>query len=245
VLNTTPVGAIANFTGGLAAAGNGPGAVGGFSNTNRPTFSGSAPPFAVVQLYAQPIAIDATLPLGQAVVSGTGQWTLATGPLADGIYDVTAVVTPAGGYPGPAVPLTVNNGQVVIDSTGPRLVSVTPLGAAGAVLVTVQAGFSGMNELSLLNPASYTFIGPRGMRVQPAAVTPLLAGAEGTGTQTVVLLPTANARLRRQLTALMIAGGGITDMAGNPLPAGSYGLSAAAVRARRTIVKLPAPRARR
>ncbi len=228
VLNSNPVGAIANFTGTLAGAGNGPNAAGGFSNTNRPTFAGSAPPFAVVQLFAQRIDIDAVLPLGQAVASGTGQWTLPTGPLADGIYDVTAVVTPAGGYPGPAVPLTANNGQVVIDSTGPRLVAITPFGATGPVLVTLQAGFSGLNELSLLDPANYTFVGPRGLKIHPIAVTPLPAGSQPAGTQAVILVPSANPRLRRQITALSITGAGITDMAGNPLQDGSYRLSAAA-----------------
>ncbi len=230
VLNSSPVGAVADFTGALAATGDGPNAAGGFSNTNRPTFSGSAPPYSVVQLFAQRIDIDATLPLGQAVASGTGQWTLATGPLADGIYDVTAVVTPAGGYPGPSVPLTANNGQVVIDSTGPRVVAVTPFDSAGEVLVTLQAGYSGMNELSLLDPANYTFVGPRGLRIHPVAVAPLPAGIPTSGTESVVLLPSANPRLRRQITSLSIAGAGITDMAGNPLQGGSYGLTATQAR---------------
>jgi hypothetical protein len=105
------------FTGKLAdVVSNGPYRTLGYTNTNRPTFSGTAAPFSIVQLYARHFGIDAVLPLGQAVTDGNGQWMLTVGPLAHGNYHITATVTPAGGYPSAMMPLA-NNGVIHIYMT--------------------------------------------------------------------------------------------------------------------------------
>jgi hypothetical protein len=127
-----------------AILGNGPNAANGYTNTNRPTFSGTAPPFSTVELFAKPSSLDVSEPLGYAIASEAGQWTLATGPLADGISTVTAVVTPPGGYPGPMQPLA-NNGRVVIDTVAPKVVGISDSGA-GQVTVYFRDDLSG-NEL--------------------------------------------------------------------------------------------------
>jgi hypothetical protein len=107
------------FTGELAPnAGNGNYVASGYTNTNRPTFSGTAVPFAIVQLYGMYWGVDAVQPLGEAVTNANGQWTLPVGPLATGTYTITATVTPPGGYP-LAASLT-NNGIFYIDMTPPR-----------------------------------------------------------------------------------------------------------------------------
>ena len=114
----------ATLTGGLTnLITNGPHSAAGFTNTNRPTFSGTTSPFAIVQLYARHFNVDAELPLGEAVANGSGQWTLTTGPLAVGTYIVTATVTLPGSYPSGAFTLKNQNGTdlVYIDLT-PRLV---------------------------------------------------------------------------------------------------------------------------
>ncbi len=104
-----------SFTGGLAPiTGNGPNAVEGYTNTNRPTFSGTSAPFAIVQLYARYLNVDAELPLGEAVASANGQWTLTTGPLARGVSVVTAVVTIPAGYPSTAMTLSNQNGTNLV-----------------------------------------------------------------------------------------------------------------------------------
>ena len=105
VVNTNPPSGPVpfNFSGGLAnAITNGPHSALGYTNTNRPTFSGTAAPFSIVQLYARHFNADAQLPLGEAVTNGSGQWTLTSGPLAVGTYIVTATVTLPGGYPSKA-----------------------------------------------------------------------------------------------------------------------------------------------
>jgi hypothetical protein len=112
------------LTGGLAdATANGPHAAAGFTNTDRPIFSGTAAPFAIVQLYARHFNVDAQLPLGEAVADAYGHWTLTTGPLAVGTYIVTATVTIPGGYPSNLITLTNANGtDLVYIDLSPRLV---------------------------------------------------------------------------------------------------------------------------
>ena len=103
------------FTGGLAnLIVNGPLAASGYTNTNRPTFSGTSAPFAIVQLYARYLNVDAELPLGEAVASANGQWTLTTGPLARGVSVVTAVVTIPAGYPSTTMTLSNQNGTNLV-----------------------------------------------------------------------------------------------------------------------------------
>ena len=220
------------FTGGLAPIpGNGPSAASGYTNTNRPTFSGTAPPFATIELYARPNAYDVNNPLGIAIASASGQWTLATGPLADGIYSVTAVVTPASGYPVPMQPLA-NNGRVVIDTVAPTIVGFAN-SAAGQVTVYFRDDLSGMNFTSLSNASNYAFAGPRRSGFPPTSATVVAAGNLPTDVVGVVLAIPGNRRTWAMVQGLRItgtnpvggAGGanlGITDNAGNPLQ-GYYG----------------------
>jgi hypothetical protein len=114
----------ATVTGGLAdVITNGPHAAAGFTNTNRPTFTGTTAPFAIVQLYARHFHVDAEMPLGEAVADGNGHWSLTTGPLAVGIYIVTATVTIPGGYPSGMITLYNQNGtDLVYIDLSPRLV---------------------------------------------------------------------------------------------------------------------------
>jgi hypothetical protein len=110
-----PASSASGFSGGLAnLISNGPHAANGFTNTNWPTFSGTAAPFAVVQLYARRFNVDAQLPLGLAVAGASGQWSLTTGPLAHGIDIVTATVRATGGYPSSLMTLRNANGKDLV-----------------------------------------------------------------------------------------------------------------------------------
>jgi len=231
VLNTATS---ASFPGGLAPIpGNGPNAAAGYSITNRPTFSGTAAPFATVELFASPAGIDVNNSLGFAIASATGQWTLATGPLADGIYSVTAVVTPPGGYP--SLPQAIaNNGRLVIDMIPPQVESVTYSGS-NQVTVLFRDDLSGMNLASLAQTSNYVLAGPRLRDVHPSTATVLSSGLP-TGVQEVVLSLPGGRRNRGQIRGISINGtnqdnnagtpdgSGITDNAGNPLLGFSQGL---------------------
>ncbi len=222
------------FSGGLAPIpGNGPGAASGHTNTNRPTFSGTAPPFSTVQLFARPSVADVNDPLGIAVASGSGQWILATGPLADGLYNITAVVTPPAGYPS-APQVLGTTGNFVIDTVDPQVVGVV-FNSASQVTVLFRDDLSGMNVASLTQTSNYVLAGPRLRGVHPSAAT-VLVGGSPTGVQEVVLSLPGGRRNRGVIRGVSIsgtnqgsnagtaAGSGITDNAGNPLLGFSQGL---------------------
>ena len=105
------------FTGGLALVGNGPNAAVGYTNTNRPTFSGTANPYSIVQVLARLYGVDATESLGQAIAGPNGVWSLVTGPLAKGIYSVTAILTTPGGPP---------SGQILLQNGNPVFIMEKP-----------------------------------------------------------------------------------------------------------------------
>jgi hypothetical protein len=112
---TPPMASTIPFAGALAPSGNGPNALFGHSNTNRPAFSGTATPFSIVQIFARLYGVDATEPLGQAIADVNGKWLLDTGPLKRGEYAVTAIVTPPGGSP---------SGQILLQNGGPVYIQI-------------------------------------------------------------------------------------------------------------------------
>ena len=130
------------FTGGLAPVpGNGPFISSGYATTNQPTFDGTAAAYAIVQLFARPLNVDAELPLGETVADSSGHWSLATGPLAAGGYVITAKVTPPAGYPSEMMALTSNHGTFFIDLS-PAMASVNSQPAAVAAATTRRIGRS-------------------------------------------------------------------------------------------------------
>lgn len=121
VLNVVATSANFGFTGALDPnTDNGPYASTGYTNTNRPTFSGTAVPFSTVELYGKYWGADAVEPLGETVANAAGQWILPTGPLTPGTYTITATVTPPGSYPSSANTFA-NNGLVYIDMAPPKV----------------------------------------------------------------------------------------------------------------------------
>ena len=130
------------FTGGLAPVpGNGPFISSGYATTNQPTFDGTAAAYAIVQLFARPLNVDAELPLGETVADSSGHWSLATGPLAAGGYVITAKVTPPAGYPSEMMALSSNHGTFFIDLS-PAIASVNSQPAAVAAATTRHIGRS-------------------------------------------------------------------------------------------------------
>lgn len=81
-----------SFTGGLD-----PASPSGVSRTNQPRFRGTAPPFSVVQLSARGPVESSTPSLGSTIAKADGRWTLTVGPLANGVYAITATVAPSSG----------------------------------------------------------------------------------------------------------------------------------------------------
>ena len=217
------------LTGSLAnISSNGPNAANGYTDTDQPTFSGTTVPYSIVQLYARLSGVDATQPLGEAVATASGQWTFTSGPLADGLYTITATVTPPAGFPSGTIPLA-NNGQIVIDTVSPIVVAESVVGP-GRVAVSFRDDLSGMDMTTLLYPNNYTFAGPRLVALHPNKVSLLPSGNLPTDAQGVLLTIKAKPRLLHKIRDLRISGTnnvsvgpdvtvnqGIIDNAGNAL----------------------------
>jgi hypothetical protein len=234
------------LSGGLDTAGeNGPNAALGYSNTNRPTFSGTTSPFALVQLYAKRTDVDATLSLGQTVAGSNGSWSLGVGPLSQGIFAITAVVTAAGGSPTGPIPVvpaaTVvappagsqpigpmpggpsvggSTGLYVIDTTPPAVVGVSADGP-GKILVKFQDALSGMDLMSLGQTVNYTFAGSNGSSFHPTSASVLPGAGLPTDVESVVLKIPGGPKAMPK--TLRITAAGIIDNAGNPLANNYHG----------------------
>lgn len=191
----------------------------GVSNTdwitsiNQPVFRGTAPPYSIVQVLARPQGQSDLVSLGQTVADPTGNWTLAAAPIRDGVYALFANIAPPQGFPVQAIPLAANN-QLVIDTMGPRVVSVVPGQKNRRILVSFQDQLSGLELSTLTHPANYVLIGPHPRRAAPQSVSLRSAAAVLTNDPQMVLV---NARSTFSVTGLRIVAGGVRDVAGNPL----------------------------
>jgi hypothetical protein len=239
LMNVAPL--APTLTGGLDPGGeNGPFAALGYSDTNRPTFSGMTTPYALVQLYAKRTDVDATLSLGQTVAGANGAWSLGVGPLSQGIFTITAIVTAPGGSPtGPQ--LVGTTGLYVIDTTPPAVVGVSSDGH-GHVFVEFQDGLSGMSVPSLEQTANYTFANSNGSTLHPVSATVLPNAGLPTDVETVEL--TEGGKSKSAPKTLRITAAGILDNAGNPLAANYHGgIAPASYLAKSNpVVKLKSPK---
>ena len=205
-----PVLPAAVFTGGLSTGGVD-------TNTDRPTFKvETTNAFALVRLFARAAGVDANPSIGQTIAGADGRWSLTVGPLAQGVYTITAIVTPPGSSP--SVPFNVGpSGRLIIDTTSPKVVGVSWSAGHGQVDVFFRDDLSGMSMQSLTNPNrphafwSKAGGGPPGIRESVAD------RGLPTDTQGVVLNVAGGLRLRRSLRSLRIAAADITDNAGNTL----------------------------
>lgn len=197
------------FTGSLAG-----GAVS--TSTDRPTFSGTANPFALVRFFARMAGVDGNPSIGQTIADANGRWSLTVGPLAQGVYTVTAMVTPPGAPP--SSPFAVGPaGRVVIDTTSPVVVFLSSRLRQGQVFVTFRDDLSGMALGTLTNKSAYTLYGPRSVPLHPIKATLLPSAGLPTDPQTVLLTLGGSPRGRRNLRYVRITAAAITDSAGNPL----------------------------
>ena len=185
----------------------------GITSINQPTFQGTATPFAVVQLLARPQGQSDLVALGQTVADPSGQWTLTVGPMLDGVYSIFANIAPPQGFPVQVVPISANN-QIVIDTVGPRVVSVVPDLRNHQILVSFQDNLSGLDLSTLTNPANYVLIGPHPRRAAPITVSLVPSAAVLTTDPQMVVI---NTNSPFPVRGLRIVPGGIRDIAGNPL----------------------------
>lgn len=189
----------------------------GITNINQPTFSGTAQPYSLIQIYSKLPQQLGPILQGSTVAGADGSWSLATGPLADGAYAISATVTPPGGAPVSSTALP----PLVIDTVAPQVTGVVYSRAQGEFEIVFRDNASGMDLGGLLNSQNYNLIG-HPQRRYASTTPPLITTIQivPNDTQAVVLTLNQN-YLRMGLRTLRVLSGGVADVAGNAL-AGAY-----------------------
>ncbi len=195
----------------------------GAISNNRPLIQGTATPYAFVRLTAIGPGVLGTLILGQTVADPIGNWNLQTGPLADGLYTITATANSPAGFPEQSA-LIGPGGQLIVDTIGPQVVSVGYDRLLNQLVIVTRDVGVGMSlpGSGLSNPANFAITGPSrrvnmGLVIYPSSVTAQnVATNDPTLVRTVISL---SSRLGLGHYNLRIAAWSITDRVGNALRA--------------------------
>lgn len=199
---------------------SGPSNTDGVTNVDRPRFLGTAAPYAVIQVYAQ---LNGSVPtelltLGQAIAGPDGTWSLNSRTLQDGVYTITASMVPQAGSPTVPVPLLPN--PLVIDTSAPRVTTLSFSQQTGTITVVFQDALSGLYLPSLSNPSNYVVTFPHKLRGQsftlqsgtPSAISGFYTSAFA---ESIVIGGTHPVPMGRY--GFKILSAGIIDRAGNAL----------------------------
>lgn len=177
-----------------------------------PAFTGVAPVGARVF-----VASGATV-IGSAVANSRGAWTLQTPRarafMSDGVLSLTATAVNAGGEVSAAT-----NYSLTIDRTPPRATSLSFDGRDGSVTATFSERVSGVSSarVQLADPQSRIALALNSPAIQ--AYCGVITMTQPTAT-TYRFTPQVNAFAPGNYTLALLKTG-ITDIAGNPLPAGA------------------------
>jgi hypothetical protein len=185
----------------------------GITSINQPTYTGSVPPFSIVQLYTRRADQSGPVLQGTTIAGPDGRWNLQVGPLADGWYAVSVTATPPSGSP-----LTTTALQpLVIDTVAPQVTGVLYSPRTHMLQVTFRDSQSGMNLNTIRNPAYYNLIGHPQRRfatTTPPTITTLQIVPSD---PQAVVITLNNSYYRTQLRTLRVLSGGVADVAGNAL----------------------------
>ena len=212
--SSTPAQPGVTFVGGLQPNGsNGASVALGATNSSSPAFAGQTVPFAQVLLGIRLVGATSDLPLGLTTADAAGNWTIQSGPLPDGVFAVTEVVTPQGGSPVGPAPLGAT-GLYTVDTVPPKVVGAS-FDAQGHTLISFQDDLSGLNLASLMNPAQYTLYAANGHAIHPVSAT-VIPNA-GLATDVVQVRLTLGAGSKFKAKYVRVTAFGIIDNAGNLL----------------------------
>jgi hypothetical protein len=178
----------------------------GITNSDSPTFVGTAPPGTMVALFAQRSVDSAPLMVGQGVSNGTGNWQVTANLPADGSYAISVRYSGGSSGFGQATPLTT----IVVDTVAPRITTATYNRKSGQVIVTFEDPL-GLDQASLA-PSNFV------ARMKGAALT--VSGFQRVGTAEV-MFTVSRRRSHPTSISLQVTSGGVRDLAGNTLD-GAY-----------------------
>jgi hypothetical protein len=190
------------------------------TNVTRPNFTGFAQSNTLVQLFVVVSGQSTATMVGQGMSSAqNGAWSITTSTLADGTYVLFATSTDLGGHTAqPSILLpSATQGPLVIDTVGPHVLSSTFNSRTGQVSITFQDDRSGMNPLSLTNPANYS-LSLNTAIPQPLQFTGLsISPSVPTGPVTAVASFRLPARASTSSFVFQMPALNVTDVAGNTL----------------------------
>jgi hypothetical protein len=213
-------------TGGLASYSDGGASdADGVTNVSRPTFIGQATAWANVQLLAVGASSwpSETRTLGQTIAGSDGSWTIQSAFLPDGVYTVTAVVTPLKGSP--AQPVVVVP-ALTIDTIAPRVSGLAFNPRNGTITTVISNVGAGLDEASATEAANYTVVPPSTIIGRhPAAgggpiSSPSISGFYSDASAYTVQLDFGSGGARkwpRGRYRFQVRSGGVVDRAGNAL----------------------------
>jgi large repetitive protein len=191
------------FTASLAATpGNGPDAANGITDTNEPTFSGTAPPFSIVQLYASR-ALPAPAIAPPVTADAAGYWSVVDETLLPaGTNTIYGTVT---------IPATFQSGPVLLTSitvtTPAQTLNIQPtLMISGELTVVFLGVTSSTNTSSLPRRNDYTLSGPGLTDFHPKSASPVASSRLRAGEMEVVLKLSLPRRMLRKIKILKFAG---------------------------------------
>ena len=187
---------------------------------------GTAPKRSIVRVSAVGPGNVGVLLLGQTVADNAGNWNLQTRPLPDGPYVFTATINPPGQFPARSILLT-NNGRFVVDTIGPRIVSVgvesvdiqADPTSANLILNLSDVG-SGVSVAAAMNSGAYAVTASvrkarQAVLIGPQAVLSVDAvGGNATNVRVAMRFEGLRPNVRYRLH---LAPGLIVDRAGNAL----------------------------
>lgn len=180
----------------------------GITSNGALTFTGTADRLSTVTVYSQPTDGGPLTAIGTTTSDGNGNWRLTTNTLAQGFYQIYAQATDDAGRPGSELtPLFNSNAPLIVDTTGPQVLSTTYDARQRLFRVRFGEGQSGLNEAGLLNPAHYVLNGPNNRAFAASSVTQV-AGDPSTVLVRFRSIPAGRA-------VLLINSAGVSDRAGN------------------------------
>jgi hypothetical protein len=195
----------------------------GITNDNQPRFDGTAQPNLIVQLYVTPLNQPGSVILaGTTTASAQGLWSIVSSPLADGRYAIAAQeVDPASNTVIQTIQIMPTSARpaLVIDTTGPTVVSVALVPKARQLQVALQDTGAALNPAGVHNAANFHLALVVGKTLRNFKPRKLTVASGTTGTNEVIVDVTYNLRrpVRPGTYVVTLVAGGLTDLAGNGL----------------------------
>ncbi|MEW4566622.1 Ig-like domain-containing protein [Tautonia sp. JC769] len=190
------------------------------TNISQPIFIGTATPLSIVDLFARIPALTDPVPIGQAIASQDGSWSITSRPLLPGFYEILGRETPIDGPGGSLEQLTA----VGIDTLAPRVAFLTFNPRTRRILIGFQDEVSGLSRSEILDVRNFNLIGPPLVRSLPRTVSePLQVRPLPSDPLAVILELPAQTRGAPFPHRLRILSSNIRDLAGNPLDGEFHG----------------------